>query len=154
MSFRIFQYPLPTSSDLADLNAYLISNRVATVERHVVNAVGGPILVFVVQTLGSEKKAVELSNEKVDYREKLDPADFEVFCQLRTKRKELADAEGIPVYSVFSNAHLAAMAERRTMTVGDMGSIPGISKSRVEKYGAALVQLVPARSEKKPANAR
>ena len=147
MPFRVFQYTFPAPPELDELNKFLDANRVATVERHVVTTPGGPLLVFVVETARTNGKAASQGGKgKVDYREELSPDDFEVYCRLRTKRKELAIAEGTQLYSVLSNAHMAAMAERRTMTVEAMSAIPGIPKVQVEKFGAVLVPLVTPKS--------
>jgi hypothetical protein len=50
---------------------------------------------------------------RVDYREVLSPPEFAVYDRLRTLRKELAQAEGLPPYAVFSNEQLAAFVQRR-----------------------------------------
>jgi hypothetical protein len=57
MRFRLFQYTLPAGEDLADLNAFLASERVAAVSHHVVPHAGGPLLVFVVETAGVRPNA-------------------------------------------------------------------------------------------------
>lgn len=53
MNHRIFQYALPAPPLLEDLNAYLGTQRVASVAQHVVPAAGGTMLMFVVQTVGT-----------------------------------------------------------------------------------------------------
>jgi len=55
MTFRVFQYPLPTNGDLSELNAYVGGHRVATVSHHVVSAAGSAMLVFVVETVGTAR---------------------------------------------------------------------------------------------------
>ena len=59
MRFRLFQYPLPAPTELDDLNAFVASQRIATVTHHLVQTPGGGMLVFVVETAGcSAPKAV------------------------------------------------------------------------------------------------
>ena len=53
MRFHLFQYTLPADPDLQDLNTYLASHPVATVNQQIVATAGGPLLVFVVETVGT-----------------------------------------------------------------------------------------------------
>lgn len=145
MNYRLFQYPLPAPPDLEDLNAYLGSHRVAAVTQHLVQAQGGAMLVFIVQTVAGEVPGKNRQAEaKVDYREVLNAEDFQVFSRLRDERKKIAEAEGVPVYAVFTNAQLAEIVTRKVRTAADMGGIVGIGKARVEKHAARLLEIVAA----------
>ena len=44
---------------------------------------------------------------KVDYKEVLSPEDFVIFAGLREVRKEMAQKDGVPVYTIFTNDQLA-----------------------------------------------
>jgi superfamily II DNA helicase RecQ len=143
MPFRLFQYPLPASPELEDLNAYLASHRVAAVTQHLVSTAGGGMLVFIVETAGSLVSKPALSGgPKVDYREQLGPEDFARFNRLRDERKKWAEAEGLPVYSVFTNAQLAAMVRGKMVALADLAQIDGVGAARLEKYGARLLSLL------------
>ncbi|MEZ5451954.1 MAG: HRDC domain-containing protein [Thiothrix sp.] len=61
-------------------------------------------------------KAVDKKG-RIDYREALPPEDFDRYSRLRDLRRELAEAEGAPVYTVFSNAQLAKMVTEWVNTV-------------------------------------
>ena len=50
---------------------------------------------------------------KIDYREVLSPEDFAVFARLRQLRKEIAQADAVPVYTIFTNDQLAQMVQSR-----------------------------------------
>ena len=154
MHFQLFQYPLPGPPDLADLNAWLASHRVVAVQQHVVTAPGGALLVFVVQSIeagtsrtGTTSAAVA---RKIDYKEALSPEEFSLFSRLRDERKRIADAEGVPVYAVFTNEHLAEMAKRRPATLSSLGSIDGMGKARLEKHGARLLAIIASPAETSP----
>ena len=104
----------------------------------------GPMLLFVVQWShdGRDREQTLSASERVDYREILDPDQFELFSRLRDVRKQLAVAEGIPVYKVFSNAQLAEMVRKRMHDRAAIAQIPGIGKSRVDKYVAAILPML------------
>lgn len=157
MPFQLFQYALPADPDLTDLNSFLLAHRVATVQREIVTTAAGPLLLFIVEYLAANgsagkngKSAVAGSSSisRIDYREVLSEADFTVFTTLREIRKQLADAEGVPVYAVFSNAQLAAMIQQKCTTVAGMLKIEGVGKARTDKYSEAfLAPLVTTFSE-------
>jgi superfamily II DNA helicase RecQ len=145
MRFHLFQYTLPADPDLQDLNAYLASHPVATVNQQIVTTAGGPLLVFVVETVGSAAGSkARASTPKVDYRDVLSDDEFAIFSQLREERKRVAEAEGVPVYAVFSNAHLAEMVTSKLTTTADISKIEGIGKARVEKYAAHFLPILAA----------
>ena len=61
-----------------------------------------------------------LSRNRVDYKAILPPDEFEVFSRLRELRKDIAQAEAVPVYALFSNEQLAQMVQRRCRSNGDL----------------------------------
>ncbi|MCC6884326.1 MAG: HRDC domain-containing protein [Verrucomicrobiales bacterium] len=149
MKFHLFQYPLPAPEPLEDVNAFLASRRVASVSHHIVHGAAGSMLVFVVQTVGEAVEKVA-KQEKVDYRELMTPEDFQRFSRLRDERKKIAEAEGVPVYAVFTNAQLAQMVQGRCGTMADLMAVDGIGKARVEKHGERLLATLLAAEPAKP----
>lgn len=144
MPIRLFQYALPADPELTDLNEFLASHRVAGVHRETVVTSTGPMLLFVVQWShdGREREQTLPSGERVDYRDVLDPNQFELFSRLRDLRKQIAVADGIPVYKVFSNAQLAEMVQQRIYDAAGIARIPGIGKARVDKHAAAFLPVL------------
>ena len=63
---------------------------------------------------------------KVDYREVLSPEDFAVFARLRQVRKEIAQDDAVPVYTVFTNEQLAQMVQGRATTKAALEKIAGV----------------------------
>jgi ATP-dependent DNA helicase RecQ len=61
------------------------------------------------------------------------------FERLRAVRKQLADAEGVPAYIVFSDAALRGMAERRPLTPDEMLAVPGVGPVKLARYGDAFL---------------
>lgn len=80
----------------------------------------------------------------VDYKALLDPADFAVFAKLRAWRKTMAEADGVPLYSVFTNEQLAAAATSRADTLAALGEIDGVGPARLDRYGALLLSQLAA----------
>ena len=144
MPFRIFQYPLPAPDEPEDLNVYLAANRVASITHHLANHGGNSILVFVVETATSSIRTTpaSTSSQRIDYKESLTPEQFAIFSRLRDERKKLANAEGVPVYSVFTNAQLAEMVEQRVTSDAGLRAIGGIGEARVKKYGETIISIL------------
>jgi superfamily II DNA helicase RecQ len=78
----------------------------------------------------------------VDYRVVLSPADFAVFARLRQARKELAQGEAVPVYTVFTNEQLAQMVQTRATTKAALETIAGVGDARIEKYGLRVLEIL------------
>ena len=143
MNYRLFQYSLPAPPELEDLNAFLGTQRVAAVTHHLAAIAGGTMLVFVVETVGAAVGGPGIGAAgKVDYREQLSTAEFAVFSRLRDERKKWAEAEGVPVYTVFTNAQLAEMVKRRVRSAADLAKLEGLGPARMEKYAVRLLALL------------
>ena len=142
MPFKVFQYPLPTDSDLPDLNEYLASHRIATIRQKIVNCGGTAMLIFVVEIPLSSTTSVSKGNSRTDYREQLTTAEFFVFSRLRDLRKKIANDEGVPVYSVFTNAQLAQIVREKMTTMTQFATVEGIGKARLDKYGPELCAVM------------
>lgn len=142
MKYQIFQYPLPCESEPAELNRFLANHRIAGVVQHLVEVGGTPTLVFVVQVAGGAVLEETKKPPRIDYREVLTPEHFARYSQLREFRKDLAAAEGLPVYGVFTNAQLAEIVKQNVKTKGELGEIKGLGTARIEKYGESLLSFL------------
>ena len=141
MKFQLFQYPIPTDSNLDDLNRFLASHRIVSVTREIVNGNSGPVLLFIVETASGDVQD-ESRTKRIDYRELLSAEDFLVFNDLRTARKALADNEGVPVFSIFNNAQLADMVTSKASAMSDIAAIKGVGEARCEKYGESMLKIL------------
>lgn len=74
----------------------------------------------------------------------LEPAQAELFEQLRTWRAGEAREQGVPAYIVFGDATLRAVAVARPASLGDLDGITGIGAKKLEAYGEALLAVVAA----------
>jgi ATP-dependent DNA helicase RecQ len=66
-------------------------------------------------------------------------ADPVLFQRLRTLRRRLADAEGVPAYVIFSDAALTHMAAARPTDQAGLLAIPGVGPVKLARYGAAFL---------------
>jgi len=78
----------------------------------------------------------------VDYKDVLSPEDFAVFAKLREWRKKTADAEAVPVYTIFNNEQLAKIVEKKIITKKALQEIEGVGEARVKKYGDAVISIM------------
>ncbi|MGC9451979.1 MAG: HRDC domain-containing protein [Oceanipulchritudo sp.] len=148
MAYEFFQIPVSGQGGAKDdLNRVLRGGRIASVRKEFVAAGEQSFWAFCVEVLdgpatGAAGKGSRA--EKVDYKQVLSEADFAVFSKLRLLRKELAEKEAIPAYSVFTNEQLAEIAKTRPDSLNGIGKIPGVGEARVEKYGAAVLEALKA----------
>src|SRR4051794_11223824 len=116
MALKFFTIPLQNPSlGEEEVNAFLSSHRVLQVERRFVDVgVNSFWAVCVDYLAGGAVQASQGFGKKgrVDYRELLPPAEFAVFAKLRELRKQLAQTESVPVYTIFTNEQIAEMVRR------------------------------------------
>ena len=79
-----------------------------------------------------------------DYKQLLSETDFNLFAALRQWRKTQAEADGVPLYAIFTNEQLAAIAQQRCDTPAALGGIEGVGPARVKRYGAAVLDSLRA----------
>lgn len=77
-----------------------------------------------------------------------------LFGELRQLRKQLADANWIAPYMVFSDATLRQMATRRPRTQADFSLISGVTSAKYQRYGepflAAIQEFCATQAPPKP----
>ena len=78
--------------------------------------------------------------DRTDYREVLNAEDFAVFAKLREIRKAIAQAEGVPVYTIFTNEQLAQIVQARATTKSALEQVVGVGDGRVGKYGERILE--------------
>ena len=149
MQIRVFTLRALDADDhgVEDLNAFLRSHRIASVERQfVADGANSFWSVCVTFTEGGSNPTpsnrADGSKKRIDYREVLNEHDFAVFAKLRTLRKALADREGIPAYALFTNDQLAEIVKRNVASKKALGEINGVGEARVEKYGTQFLEAL------------
>jgi superfamily II DNA helicase RecQ len=141
MALRFFAIPVRAAHQLeAELNGFLSAHRILAVDRKFVEVGENSFWAICVDYLPSESPSSAGSSAfgkkpRIDYREILPPQEFAIFIQLRELRKQVAQAEAVPVYTIFTNDQLAEMVRRKVKTNSDLQAIEGVGEARVGKYG-------------------
>lgn len=154
MSSTLYFFTIPALSpalEQAALSQFLATHRVASIEKQWIAAgTDSAWAICVTVALGQDAlpdtlkmpSAKTIRTPQVDYRALLNPDDFALFAILRNLRKDIAAQEGVPVYALFSNEHLATMAIERPNNIEALRSIEGVGEVRIRKYGAAFIALL------------
>jgi len=71
-----------------------------------------------------------------------------LFALLRVKRKELADAAGVPPYVIFSDRTLVEMSAYFPQSSGSLLQINGVGRVKLKRYGDAFLGLIVSFCEK------
>jgi len=70
--------------------------------------------------------------------------DASLLEALREWRRTIAREHGVPAYVVFHDATLEAIAGAQPRTLDDLRGISGIGEKKLERYGAALLEITGA----------
>lgn len=70
------------------------------------------------------------------------PGSEAIFEALRARRKQLATAQGVPAYVIFHDATLIALASAKPRSRSEMEAIPGMGRSKIERYGDAILETL------------
>lgn len=143
MQIKIFTIPASCSYvQEEEINKFLRSHRVMTVDRHFAAENGGYwALLVTYQENGSPEAPFPVSrNNKKDYREILNDDQFALFARLKDVRREIAKQENIPAYAVFTDDELSQIVQLKEITIDAIKGIKGIGK-RAEKYGDSFLTV-------------
>ncbi|OZA04744.1 MAG: ATP-dependent DNA helicase RecQ, partial [Rhodobacterales bacterium 17-64-5] len=75
-------------------------------------------------------------------RAQVDEEDVALLTALKARRRDLAQAQGVPAYVVFPDKTLIEMAEKRPRTLDQMIGINGIGARKLESYGRAFLEVI------------
>lgn len=134
MQIKLFTIPVPGGEALTeDMNVFLRSRKILEVTEQIV----GNHWCFCIKYLDD---TAPNDRQKIDYREVLDSEVFQRFSRMREIRKELANAESVRPYVIFTDAELAELAKMEQLTLASMQSVKGIGEKKTEKYGAKFIE--------------
>jgi superfamily II DNA helicase RecQ len=143
MQLRFFHVPVLGGEEAAEaLNRFLSSRRILGLERELVQDGANSAWALCVSYEEPAGPSRSGKRGQVDYKERLSEADFVVYARLRSLRKELAERDEVPAYTVFTNEQLAAMVQGRATSPEALLEIPGVGQARVDKYGEAFLALL------------
>ncbi len=144
MPYKFFAIPADNPEQATrDLNQFLARHRILRVELQFGNDGGHPCWYFCVDFVaGPAESFSEIRASNIDYKEVLDEKDFALFSRLRALRKEIAEAEGVPLFAVFTNEQLAELAKQRPSSPAALKKIRGIGEKKIQKFGARFLAVI------------
>ena len=144
MAYRFFRVPARGCAESEQaLNSFLGNHPVLTVTRQFVDLGENSYWCFCIDCLENapNNKAKRGRRSRVDHKELLEPDEFALYAKLRDLRKELAQSEGVPVYTVFTNEQLAQVVQSRATSKDSLQAIAGMGDARIEKYGVRVAEV-------------
>ena len=69
-------------------------------------------------------------------------AELPLWEALRTRRRELAEARGVPPYVIFHDATLKEMLARRPANLDELAEINGVGAKKLDLYGATFLNVL------------
>ena len=142
MPFKFFVISVrDDGSSAEELNSFLQSHRVLSVDRKWVDQGLDSFWSICVDyhVGGTDGGSRSKRSRSKDYKDILSPEDFSHYAVLRELRKELAEKEGVPVYTIFTNEQLAQIVQAKPLSKTELKSIEGIGDARTEKYGESIL---------------
>ncbi len=73
------------------------------------------------------------------WRGLLQESDLGLFNILRDWRSSRCKKDGVPPYIIFTNQQLALIIKKRPQSLTELGSIEGIGKAKIDKYGLEIL---------------
>jgi len=70
--------------------------------------------------------------------------DDAVYAALKRWRLQRATADDLPAYIVFHNATLAEIAGRKPCDLSELGAVPGVGPTKLERYGDEVLAVLRA----------
>ena len=129
---------LSIADKLLELNALAIGEyKVFHILERGANILKGAEIVTIREERMSVKKAK--TKKKVDY---FDDYEVEIFDKLRALRKEIATANKVPPYVVFSDKTLKELSNTMPSNKIEMLEVHGIGTVKFERYGQAFLELI------------
>ena len=146
MQIRYFNIPATDAGESAqELNRFLANHCVVDVNEQLVITGGGSYWAVSVHWLESNRPdntGKRRQAARIDYKEIFSEAEFNVYAELRERRKELAEEHGIKVYTVFTNAQLAEMVSERIDCKAGLESIAGVGEMKLQQFGDAMLEVL------------
>lgn len=73
--------------------------------------------------------------------------DAPLLSALKARRRAFAEAAKVPAYVIFTDRTLIEMAEKRPATLDAMAGIGGVGAKKLERYGAAFLEVITGASQ-------
>lgn len=143
MQIKIISVPMVGGEWMNDeLNRFLRGHKVLQVEQQLVSGTAGAYWAFCIRYVDDQGRLGNEKKERVDYRAVLSVVDFAKFSKLRSIRKAIAEAEGIPAFAVLTDEEMAGLAQLAELTPQTMQSVKGIGEKKSEKYATRFIKAM------------
>jgi len=148
MLIKLFTIPITSVNvENEELNKFLRGNKIIEVKQKMVSSDNSAYWCFIIkylerqinQTTSSSSYSSSSGNKK-DYSVILNAEQFELFSEMRIIRKQLAAADSVPAYFVFTDEELSEISKMPEIIPAKMIAIKGIGDKKIEKYGEKLCQ--------------
>ena len=88
------------------------------------------------------KDTVTNATPRLPIKTQVSEEDAPLLSALKSKRRALAEAAGLPAYVIFPDKTLIEMAEKRPRTLDQMMGITGVGAKKLESYGALFLAVI------------
>src|SRR5215472_12167776 len=99
---------------------------------------------FRVAERGGERQPARPARDAETSPTQLDPRARSLWEALRAWRLAEARRQELPPYVIFHDSTLSEVARRRPLSLAALAQIPGIGRSKLERYGSAVIEIVAA----------
>lgn len=89
-----------------------------------------------------QAKAVTVAEIETDYSTPDFDANEDLFAELRTLRREIAERENVPPYVIFSDATLLELSAYLPNSKEELSQISGFGAFKIEKYGKIFLPTI------------
>jgi superfamily II DNA helicase RecQ len=137
MDIRIFTLPFDKIIETFDdqiVKSFLLTKKVIDIKSDFFKSDGHiywTVLVIYDTIMPEEKRDESLSE-----------ADQQLMMKLKEWRKEKALSAGFPVYLICNNAQIKEIVQKKPKTFEGLKSVKGFGKSKLEKYGREILQVI------------
>ena len=143
MQIATFIIPIKQSAEaLEEANRFLRAHSILCTDRRFVENGENSFWSLAVEYLEGAQVAggrPRAAASRIDYKEVLSPEDFAVFSRLRELRKQIAAADAVPVFTIFTNEQLAKLVTEKVDSKGAMRKIKGIGAATIDKYAERVL---------------
>ncbi|MGB7215257.1 MAG: RQC domain-containing protein, partial [Gammaproteobacteria bacterium] len=102
--------------------------------------------------LREDTKVPSTGGKKARAADPAAPADERLFEALRDCRRRIATEQGVPPYVIFHDATLKAMAADRPTSPEALLGLPGVGRTKLERYGDRFLEVLRAHALVSPAD--
>ncbi len=140
MQIKLFTIPLGDRGAEQEMNTFLKAYKILGVGQKLISNDNGAAWCFCVRYLEQAVHVASETRAKVDYRQVLDEPTFQKFSHLRGIRKQVAAAEGLSAFIVFTDEELAELAKLEEITIKSMLGIKGVGEKKVERFAHYFIE--------------